>query len=150
MTKVDPDLQRRLGARLVPLARSYRRALDRGMADLSLSHSMALAVMLLGRLGDGVRQGALAEQMGMEAASVVPLVDQMERAGLVARQVDASDKRARTLHLTEAGSDLAARAETRSARIRAALLDGISEADLRTALSVLDRLNDAIGAGGQD
>ncbi len=150
MTESDPHLQRRFGARLVPLARGYRRYLDRGLSELSLSHSMGLAVMLLGRMEEGVRQGALADQLGMEPPSAVPLVDQMERGGLVERRIDAGDKRARTLHLTQAGRDLAARAEARSAEIRAELFDGIDKADLSTALAVLDRLHQVIGAAEQD
>lgn len=143
-------MQRRLGALLVPVARAYRRQLDRALADLSLSHSVALAVMLIGRVGDGLRQGTLADQLGMEAPSVVPIVDQMERGGLVERRVDASDKRARTLHLTDAGRDLAVRAEARTAEVRADLLGAIDPADLVAAVRVLEALTQAIEAAGQD
>jgi MarR family transcriptional regulator for hemolysin len=133
-------LQRDFGARLVPLARLYRRYLDRGLAALSLSHSTALAVMVLGRIGDGVRQGALADELGVEGPTVVPLLDQMERAGLVERRVDASDKRARSLHLTDAGRALARQAEERSVTIRSAVFDAIPDADLAIALRVLDQI----------
>lgn len=152
MTKADPKLQRRFSALIAPVSRAYRRHLDRGLADLSLSHSMALAVMLVGRVGeDGMRQGALADQLGMEAPSVVPIVDQMERAGLVERRVDATDKRARTLHLTETGADLAARTEARATEVRAAVLDGIDAADLAIATAVLEQLARAVeAAAAQD
>lgn len=150
MTDDPAELHRRFGTLLVPLARAYRRQLDRSLAGLALSHSMALAVMLIGRGGDGMRQGALAEQLGMEAPSVVPIVDQMERAGLVERRVDAGDKRARTLHLTTAGRALAEQAEARTAEVRRALLAGIDDDDLSTAIRVLERLGDAIEIAGRD
>ena len=150
MTDPDYQLHRQFGALLVPLARGYRRQLDRGLAGLSLSHSMALAVMLIGRVGDGMRQGMLADQLGMEAPSVVPIIAQMERAGLVERRIDAGDKRARTLHLTDAGRELAAQAEARSAEVRHELLAGIDAADLATAISVMDRLSGTIEAAGRD
>jgi MarR family transcriptional regulator, transcriptional regulator for hemolysin len=146
VTDSPTDLYRRFGARLLPLARSYRRHFDRELLTFSLSHSTALAVMLLGRMGEGVRQGALAEALGIEPPSVVPLVDGMERSGLVERHIDVSDKRARTLHLTAAGRALAARAEVRSAEVRAKLFAGIEEDDLRIALDVLDRLHHALDA----
>ncbi|MBY9064735.1 MarR family transcriptional regulator [Sphingomonas yunnanensis] len=142
-------LARQLTALLIPLARSYRRHLDRELADLSLSHSSALAVMLLGRMEDGVRQGALAEQLGVEPPTVVPMLDQIERAGLAARRPDPADKRAKTLHLTDAGRALAAAAETRSSEIRTALFDGIDPAEIAVATDVLRRLAQALTRAGE-
>lgn len=143
-------LERRIAATLILLARAYRRHLDRALAGLSLSHASALAVMLLGRMEDGVRQGMLAEQLGVEGPTVVPLVDQIERAGLAERRAAASDKRAKTIHLTPAGRALAAQAEVRSAEVRSALFAGIPADDLATAIRVLERLGEAIGASEAD
>lgn len=150
MTDRLSQLHRRFGTLLVPLARAYRRQLDRELAGLSLSHSMALAVMLIGREGGGMRQGTLAERLGMEAPSVVPIVDQMERAGLVERRVDAGDKRARTLHLTRAGHALAGEAEAKSATVRASLFAGIEPDALETAIRVLERVSDAVDQAARD
>ncbi|MBW6642257.1 MarR family transcriptional regulator, partial [Salmonella enterica subsp. enterica serovar Weltevreden] len=83
--------------------------------------------------------GMLAEQLGVEGPTVVPLVDQIERAGLAERRADASDKRAKTIHLTPAGRALAAQAEVRSAEVRSALFAGIPADDLATAIRVLER-----------
>jgi MarR family transcriptional regulator for hemolysin len=138
-------MQRDLTARLVSLSRAYRRFLDRRLADLPLAHHSALAAMLLGRLGDGVRQGTLAELLGVEGPTVVPMLDRMERAGLVQRTVDPSDKRARALVLTPVGREVAATAEIRSDEVRDTLFDGVSEEDLAAAVRVLDRLHAAIG-----
>jgi len=101
----------------------------------------ALAVMLIGRAAEGLRQGALADQLGVEAPSVVPLIDQLERSGLVERRVDTTDKRARLLHLTAAGTTLAAQVEARTAEIRQTLLACIEAEELVIATRVLDRLH---------
>ncbi|MGK6323360.1 MarR family winged helix-turn-helix transcriptional regulator [Sphingomonas sp. DT-51] len=119
------------------------------MADLSLSHSSALAVMLLGRMEDGVRQGMLAEQLGVEPPTVVPMLDQIERAGLAERRVDPGDKRARTIHLTAAGRALAEAAEVRSTEVRSVLFAGISADELATATAVLERLALALGTSDE-
>lgn len=100
--------------------------------------------MVLGRLGDGVRQGAFADELGVEGPSVVPLLDQMERAGLVERRIDATDKRARSLYLTDAGRALAGQAEERSIAIRSAVFDSIPDDDLAVALRVLDQVRSAL------
>jgi MarR family transcriptional regulator, transcriptional regulator for hemolysin len=149
MPQTRIDIERQLGAALVPMARAYRRYIDRGLASMALSHSTALAVMVLGRLGDGVRQRALADELGLEAPSVVPLLDGMERDGLVERRVDPDDKRVRTLHLTETGRALATEAESRTVKIRESVFAGVPDSDLSATLRVLDRLARQFSTEGQ-
>ena len=74
------------------------------------------------------------------------MLDQIERAGLAERRADPADKRAKTLHLTDAGRALAAAAEARSAEIRAALFAGIAPAEISVASNVLERLAHALSA----
>ena len=131
--------QRSITALLAPLGRAYRKQIDRAFQSLGISHTLGLPVMLLGRLGDGVRQGALVEALGIEPPSLVPLLDQLERAELLERRACAEDKRAKTLHLTAAGRDLAARAEAAAQSVRSELLGGLSAADLETTARVLAR-----------
>ncbi|GAA0448114.1 MULTISPECIES: MarR family winged helix-turn-helix transcriptional regulator [Sphingomonas] len=136
----DQQLQRGFTHRLMPLARAYRRYIDKGLSSLELSHTTALAVMLIGRMGDGLRQGTLAEELGLEGASLVPLIQQLLQAGLLDRRPDPEDGRAKTLHLTDAGRSLAAEVEERSATLRARVFAGIPDEDVAAALRVMDRL----------
>ncbi|MFT3997546.1 MAG: MarR family transcriptional regulator [Asticcacaulis sp.] len=129
--------QRAITALLPVLSRAYRKHIDRAFLSLGVSHTLGLPVMLLGRLGDGVRQGALVEALGIEPPSLVPLLDQLERAELVERRPCAEDKRAKTLHLTETGRDLAARAEIAAQDVRSELLGNISAEDLEATVRVL-------------
>ena len=125
---------------LAPLGRAYRRHVDRAFLSLGLSHTLALPVMLLGRLEDGVRQGALVDALGIEPPSLVPLLNQLERSGLVERRPDAVDKRAKTLHLTDAGRDLARRAEVVANDVRSAILSDIPADEIEITARVLGRL----------
>ncbi|MFT4076928.1 MAG: MarR family transcriptional regulator [Asticcacaulis sp.] len=131
--------QRTITALLAPLGRAYRKQVDRAFLGFGVSHTLGLPVMLLGRLDDGVRQSALAEALGVEPPSLVPLLDQLERAELLERRPCLEDKRAKTLHLTPAGRDLAARAEIAADSVRSQLLGGISATDLETTARVLAR-----------
>jgi len=129
--------QRAITALLPVLSRAYRKRIDRAFLSLGTSHTLGLPVMMLGRLGDGVRQGELVEALGMEPPSLVPLLDQLERAELLERRPCAEDKRAKTLHLTDKGRDLAAQAETTADEVRSALLGNLPVADLEATVRVL-------------
>jgi MarR family transcriptional regulator for hemolysin len=122
--------QRTITALLAPLGRAYRKHIDRAFLGFGVSHTLGLPVMLLGRLGDGVRQGALVEALGIEPPSLVPLLD------------------AKTLHLTTAGRELAARAETAAEKVRSELLSGISPADLEITARVLARFQSNMESAG--
>lgn len=134
-------------ANLIVLSRAYRGAADKALADYGLSQATAWPVILTGRLGDGVRQGALAEALGVEGPSLVRVLDQLVAAGLMERREDTHDRRAKTLHLTEAGNALRKQVEDVLVELRRRLFDGVSEADLQACLRVFDTLKTALGRG---
>lgn len=140
------DQERQLTASLLRLARTYRREVNRALAAHGLSDAKALPVLHIGRLGEGVRQGVLAEDLGVEGPSLVRILDQLSAAGLVKRREDPNDGRARTLHLTDEGRALAVVIEQAVDEVRGELLKGVSDADLAAALRVLAALDAAIEA----
>jgi len=135
---------RLLTGALIRATRRYRLASDLRLRALGLSDATALPVVMLNRLGDGVRQGALAEEIGVQGPSLVRLIDQLQGMGFVERTEDPSDRRARLLNLTPAGRDHAAQAEAALDDLRADLFAGASEADLETALALLGRVAEAL------
>lgn len=135
-------------ANLMVLSRAYRGAADKALADYGLSQATAWPVILAGRLGDGVRQGALAEALGVEGPSLVRVLDQLVAANLMERREDPHDRRAKTLHLTPAGHALRAQVEDVLVELRRRLFHGVSEADLEACLRVFDTLAVSLGRGG--
>lgn len=144
MNKYRSELQLNLGGKLVKLARLYRREIDKRLTVFGVSDATAIPVMLIGRLGDGVRQIALAEEMGVEGPSLVRLLDQLSRAGLIERRDDPDDRRAKALHLTAAGARLAHEVESALVDIRMALFAGISEEDMVACIRVFDALEQTL------
>jgi len=128
------------------ISRSYRRVVNRVLAARGLSDSQALPILLLGRLGDGVRLGVLAEHVGVEVPSLIRQVDQLCAAGLMERRDDPADGRAKTLHLTEAGRDQAAALETLFLDVRSRMLWHINDEDLATTLAALRGFEAALAA----
>jgi MarR family transcriptional regulator for hemolysin len=135
-----------LAASLAHTARAYRAAVDKVAAEYGLSQATGLPVLMLGRLGDGVRCGVLADTLGLEASSLVRVTDHLIESGLVERREDAQDRRAKTLHLTVEGKSRAAAMEKALVPFRRHLFAGVPEDDVRTCLRVLDGLGAAIAA----
>ncbi|MBO9557554.1 MAG: MarR family transcriptional regulator [Caulobacter sp.] len=115
---------------LLRLARIYRREVNRVLAEHDLSDARALPVLHIARSGGGMRQGHLAEELGVEGPSLVRILDQLCAAGLVERRDDPKDGRAKTLHLTAEGDALAVVVEDAVQELRTKLLAGISAEDL--------------------
>ncbi len=106
---------------LLQVSRAWRRLANAAAVDFGLSEATAYPLVIMSRLGDGPRQTVVAEAMGIEGPSLVRLLDQLCAAGLVERREDPSDKRAKTLHLTDKGRlvthDLMAGLDSTRARV---------------------------------
>ncbi|HKR90614.1 MAG TPA: MarR family transcriptional regulator [Phenylobacterium sp.] len=136
--------ERAFTARLLRLTRIYRRETDKALAAHGISDARALPVLQIARLGEGVRQGVLAEELGVEGPSLVRILDQLAAAGLVERRDDPNDRRAKTLHLSDEGRAMAALVELRLDALRSRLLAEIDDADLASALRVFARFEAAL------
>lgn len=134
------DIKELLGIKLVLLARLYRRSLDVALKEFGLSEATALPLRHLAGKTDGVRQGALAELLVLEGPSLVQMLDNLEARGLVARQEDPTDRRAKIVVLTEKGEDTHARFMTVLAKLRNSVFDGIADDELDIALGVMSRM----------
>ena len=140
--QVDPDkieLQEPFARSLAASSRMWRRYLDLRFRGLDLSQARWGVLFELSR-NERVTQVELARTLGIEAATLVRQLDGLEGAGLIERRLSTEDRRAKTLHLTEAASPLIVRMEEISANSRAEILEGISPQDLRIATKVLSRI----------
>lgn len=142
--KTDSQLMA-VTANLMVLSRAYRSAADKALADFGLSQATAWPVILTGRLGDGVRQGVLADALGVEGPSLVRVLDHLVAAGLLERREDAQDRRAKTVHLTESGQALREQVEGVLVQLRRQIFKDIPEEDLETCLRVFEQLKTVLG-----
>jgi MarR family transcriptional regulator for hemolysin len=105
-----------------------------------LSQATAIPLVVLSRRGKCVRQGVLAEEMGIEGPSLVRLIDLLQTEGLVERREDPTDRRAKMLHLTALGEMRADEINRVLRRVRAHLLKGVSGEDLAVTFEALRRI----------
>ncbi len=126
-----------MGLLIARLARLWRREANQALADHGLSEATALPLLVLSRRGKLVRQGVLAEEMGIEGPSLVRLIDLLQAEGLVERREDPTDRRAKILHLTATGEAKANEVNRVLRRVRAYLLKDIGSDELVTTFEAL-------------
>ncbi|GGD18009.1 MarR family winged helix-turn-helix transcriptional regulator [Aureimonas glaciei] len=132
----DDDLRFNLTTAIHRVGRHWRRLVRDIAVQHGISEACAHPLATIGRLGDGLRQGALAEEVGMEGPSLVRLLDQLCSCGLVERRDDPVDRRAKTLWLTDKGRAAVERIGQDLIGLRAEVLNGISREDLEATLRV--------------
>jgi MarR family transcriptional regulator, transcriptional regulator for hemolysin len=133
-----------LTASLTHAARAYKSAADKVAADYGLSQATGLPVLILGRLGNGVRPGVLADALGIDPSSLVRVIDHLIDGGLLERREDAQDRRAKTLHLTAEGEQRAQQMEKALVPFRRKLFGDVAPADIDACLRVMGALNTAL------
>ena len=145
MDSFDQTLMQ-LTATLTQASRAYKSMADKVASQYSLSQATALPVLILGRLGqDGVRPGVLAEALGLEASSLVRVVDLLIENGLIERHEDPQDRRAKLLQLTADGKTRAQQMEEALIPFRRNVFSDFTEADIATCLRVLTGIQAQIG-----
>lgn len=93
-----------------------------------------------------MRQKDIAEEAGIDPAAIARSVTQLEKDGLLLRQADAGDARAKMLHLTPAGRALVAKLNKAIDGVRKDILSEATDEEGRAAVRVFlaltkERLN---------
>src|SRR3977135_3369780 len=125
------------GFRVARIARRLRQAVDAELRVLGLTEATWRPLVYVRRLGGGVRQKELATAMSIEGPSLVRLLDNLERRGLIERREDEPARRSRGTHLTRAGRDLAVRVAKVGTEIQTRALANVPPADLEICQRVL-------------
>jgi MarR family transcriptional regulator for hemolysin len=125
---------------LTQASRAYISSANKVASGFDLSHATAWPILMISRLGDNVRPGMIAEALGLEAASLVRVIDQLVDAQLVDRHDDPNDRRAKILRLTATGQARAAQLEEALLPFRRNLFNNIPQSDIDACLRTLQAI----------
>lgn len=134
----SPRLQ--FGFVFVGLARRWRRALDERMAAIGLTDATWPPLVHLRRSGGGISQTELAARVGIDASSLVRLLDVLCERGLIERRPAPADRRTRALFLTAAGEAAVEAALVVLQTAEKDMLTDLNDAELATMLQSLGRI----------
>lgn len=113
-TVVSVDTSDSLTRLLMQAARRVRRARAEALAPYGLTPHQGGAFLAIARFHDHhggaeMKQADLARRMRIAPRSATEVIDALCERGLIAREPSASDRRATSLVITDAGTDLLAR-----------------------------------------
>jgi DNA-binding MarR family transcriptional regulator len=92
------------------------------LADLGLTYPQYLVMLVLWE-DDGLAVGEIGDRLALDSGTLSPLLRRLQEAGLVTRRREPADERRVTIHLTDAGRGLEARAAGVPAALAAQLAD---------------------------
>ena len=122
------------------VTRRWRKMLDERLKDLGVTQARWSTMVYLEKGGEGITQRELASLMAIENPTLVRLLDSLEQQNLIERRPCPNDRRARRLHLTNAGrafmDDLSERAEV----LREEMLEGISDKEIECTVKVFHKI----------
>ncbi len=123
-----------IGFLLVEASRLYRARIDCAFehSGLGLTAGEARTLAYV-NLHPALRQSALAVRMNVEPMTLVVFLDRLEALGLITREVDPSDRRAKLVRLTAAAGPYLDRITEAAAHARTEALAGFTSAE-HTAL----------------
>jgi len=137
---MEDDWQVALIWTILPAGRAWQKAAGAAFAELGVSLSVAAPVLVIARLGNGVRQKMVSDAAGIDPAALVRSLDQLEASGILRREDDPQDRRAKTLHLTEKGARLAGDLERILDHVKERIFSRFTDDEGATAARVLKEI----------
>lgn len=139
MTK--QDFETSIGFVVNSTAKAFQRALDVELRqNVGVTIFQWRVVVTLIQF-PGITQKEVADRIGIESPTLVPVIDKMEKEGLLKRKTDAKDRRVNRIYLTSKADSLWDSMLECAIRIRKASAKGIPEEDLATTLQTLKMIS---------
>jgi len=122
------------------------RRLTKGMArEVGLTGPQLTVIKLLESF-DNLSLSSLSERIRAQNSTVTGIIDRMEREGLVRRERSTTDRRVVHIRLSEKGQKLARQIQVEPMEIFRGALLGLSAADLRDLLRIMNKLGKYVRA----
>ena len=121
-------------------AHHWRLAVDRRLCGLGMSQASWVVVAAIAGNETPLSQSELAQELGIENATLVPLINRLVEQQLVQRVLTDQDKRKRLLIATEQGMALYYQVKTVTDDLREEILSVISPEEQAQTRRVLEKL----------
>lgn len=135
---MDTDLH--FGILLKRVFYLWHQVINERLRPRGMSHSQWRVVLELSRSPTPMTQTALAAELGVEAPTMVRLIDRLADKGWLAREACPADRRARHVRLTPRAQKLARELEEVVGEVRRELLRDLGVAELAASIAALSKI----------
>lgn len=149
-TTDDAYLLRDLTRDLLLAGRLWRKMARQAASEHGVSEAASSPLLWIARLGEDVRQTALADAVGIEGASLVRLLDELQGSGLITREPDPNDRRANAVNLTDKGRQVVAEVSEVLTSLRLKVFADIPRKDIETTLRIFRTIEAAASQADGD
>lgn len=125
-------------------ARAWRAALERYLKSCGITPAGWNAVSAVAGAATAPSQRQLAEQLGVDGATLVATIDRLVAGGLAERMPSPHDRRVKLVVLTGKGRALAAKVGEQAALLRQSIAARIDAARMAMASEVLEELQQVL------
>lgn len=131
-------LQSLLSGRMATAMRRWNDLLEKAVKQhgLSLKHWQALFILAVNKPGETLT--SIAARLGVPSATLVRILHDLEQGGLIERQIDERDRRAKLLDLTPLGEQTFFTLFEINCTLRQQFLKGVSESEILLMVEAAD------------
>ena len=141
ITKVHPALKSFICYNLNKLAYRKKLHLEKALEPLGI-HAIHSGVLKLVGMGQNISQNQLSDEIGLDKATMVKVVDHLESRKLVERRQSPRDRRVNFIQLTAKGKKVLGQALKISDQVEEEFLSPLSKAEIESFKDILVRLLD--------
>ena len=141
LSMIKYDFENSVGFVVNNTAKSFQKSLDielRRNVGVTLSQWRVIGALVL---QPGLTQKEIADKMSIEGATLVPVIDRMEKEGLLKRKPDLTDRRVNRIYLTPKADSLWESMTECALKIRKSSTRNIPENDIQITLDTLRKIS---------
>jgi MarR family transcriptional regulator for hemolysin len=131
------DYKNSIGLILRTTEKSLEHALDSEIKERCKLTSAQWKVIIVLAIREGISQKDVADLIGVESPTLVPIIDKMEKNGLLVRMTNPDDRRSNSIVLTKKSQDLVAGIVNTILDFRSLMTKGISKQNIELTRTVL-------------
>lgn len=134
------DLKESIGLLLKTSAKSWEKAADIELRERFGLVGMQWKIIVVLSMKEGITQKHIADMAFVEAPTLVPVIDKMEKEGHITRQPDPKDRRNNLIFMTKKSKDIVDPIIDSILEIRNMGLNKITKKDMEIAKKVLEQI----------
>jgi MarR family transcriptional regulator for hemolysin len=136
------DYENSMGYFVYVASKTFQKAFDlelRNKIGITLTQSKVIFALYL---NSGLTQKELADKIGIESPTLVPIIDKMEEDGYLKRKSDTTDRRIKRVYTTSKIDSLWDSMMECAMHIRKIYMEDISEQEIKSSLGVIKKITE--------